>query len=130
MNKGPANSFWQIGKLAPAILVLAMIADAGLRFVPLHQLAFRAWEAARTPFENTGNPFEPDFHYHNRRAYGDLANLGNRPDLREFHDETFTSDRFGFRNPPEFDHPPCAILAGSSFCLRAQFAQVLQPCRD
>ena len=106
----------QIGRLAPAALIAVVLADALLRFLPIEWLAFRAWEPMILKQRPT-TPFEPNRFYHNDRAFGDLANMGNRPDLREFHPETFTTDEFGFRNPPNLatTPPPCAILVGSSF---------------
>jgi hypothetical protein len=84
--------------LAPALLVLTGIAEVALRFVPLDRLTFRAWEAIRVGGED--GPFRPDYRYENPRAYGDLANMGNQRDLREYHAELVVTDGSGYRNAP------------------------------
>jgi hypothetical protein len=114
-NRSNRNRLLQIGTLAPMILVLAFAADATLRLMPIGRFSFRAWEAM-LPESTAESPFAPNRSYRNDRSYGDLANMARRPDLRSIHSEIFTTDEFGFRNPPgAATNPPCAILAGSSF---------------
>jgi hypothetical protein len=53
-----------------------------------------------------------------RRAYGDLAALGNDRRLRQYHDEAFHVDRLGFRNSYDVDHTVYAgIVTGESFAV-------------
>src|SRR5450631_51734 len=102
--------------LIPVLLLATFIADVGLRFVSPQRVAFRAWEPASLYTTKEGW-FAPNFHYENDRAYGDLANLGNLPAFRQYRPETFTTDEFGYRNPPRaggYDMP-AAIVVGDSF---------------
>jgi len=101
--------------LAPAVLIVSAAAEVGLRCLPLDRLSFRSWEALRVGGED--GPFRPNHRYENPRAYGDLANMGNRPDLRQYHAELVVTDRYGFRNPPGLAESGSVrvILTGSSF---------------
>ena len=51
------------------------------------------------------------------RVYGNLAALGNQPDLREYHRVVFTTDSLGYHNRPELAGrgSVSAMLFGSSF---------------
>jgi hypothetical protein len=106
------------GVTVPAFLMLALLADGLSRFMSLDPFTIRAWEAmTRNVFTEGGIPLEPSKHYENDGCYGDLAALSNRHELREYHREVFTTDRFGYRNRQEFSrqNPPDAILVGTSF---------------
>src|SRR5882672_2295016 len=85
--------------LISALLAATLTADLALRRTPIEHISFRAWEAALYGATSLG-VFRPNFHYTNPRVYGDLANLGNLPEYREYRAETFTTDEFGFRNLP------------------------------
>jgi hypothetical protein len=99
--------------LISALLAASLIADVALRCVPIERIAFRAWETAQYGPTALG-AFRPNFHYENPRSYGDLANLGNLPEYREYRAETFTTDEFGFRNLPS-SAPVRLALLGDSF---------------
>jgi hypothetical protein len=98
------------------LVLVTLIADIGLRFVPPGRVYFHAWEAA-TMHATADGSFTPNFRYENNHASGDLANMGNLPQFRHYHQEVFTTDKFGFRNPPRegADGAPSAILVGDSF---------------
>ncbi len=106
-----------IGLAAPGLLVIVLVADAGSRFLSYDLVAFRGYESLRrggTP--GLGGPFARDRTYRNARAYGDLASIGNAPNLRQYRPEVMTTDEWGFRNRPgtaarEID----AVLFGTSF---------------
>jgi SGNH hydrolase-like domain, acetyltransferase AlgX len=104
--------------LIPSLLLAALIADVALRFVPPDRIYFRAWEPAKL-FATADGPFAPNFHYDNDRTYGDLSNLGNRPRFRQYHREIFTTDEFGYRNPPRggTGEMPAVILVGDSYAV-------------
>lgn len=107
----------QLGRLLPSLLVLFLAVDVLLRVVPIELLSFRAWEAA-TQFAPVDAPFEPNRRIHLPREHGDLANLGNLPELREYRAGTiFTTDSFGFRHDPgtRLGGDVGAILIGDSF---------------
>lgn len=108
--------------LAPAVLVLAGLADLGLRFLPRDYFSFRSWEALRVGGE--AGPFRPNRRYATSRAYGDLANLGNLPALREYHAQAVTTDAWGFRNPPALAESGRVrvILTGSSLTAGTEVA--------
>jgi hypothetical protein len=109
------GALFRLHVLAPAVLVLAGLADLGLRLVPLDRITFRSWEALRVGGE--AGPFRPNHRYENARAYGDLANMGNVPELREYHREVVVTDAHGFRNPPALaaSGRVRVLVMGSSF---------------
>ena len=103
----------QLGRVIPRILVVFFALDAMLRLLPLEWISFRAWEVA-TQYASFQAPFEPGRQFHPRREYGDLANMGNLPHLREYRPgTTFTTDSLGFRNKPT-THGFGGILIGDS----------------
>src|SRR5437867_7043333 len=116
----PPNSRLEIGFLAPAVLVLFFAADLALRLLPLERLTFRPWEAVALRHEPPA-PFRPNQHFEEPRVFGDLAALGNMPQRREYHFQSFSTDGLGFRNPPNFlqSNCPSALLVGSSFSIGA-----------
>jgi len=111
------RSVWRLGYVIPRLLAVVCLVDIGLRFMSIDPFTFRAWEALlrdRPP----GAAFEPNRRYYNARSYGDLAALGNFPELRQYRPEQFTTDALGFRNAPEIlDEEVGAILAGDSFAV-------------
>ncbi|HEY2253921.1 MAG TPA: hypothetical protein VGH74_22755, partial [Planctomycetaceae bacterium] len=120
-NGGPVERIapWQLGSLVPKFLVLAFLTDAALRLFSMFSIdafTLRAWEAV-TCYREQGAPFEANKRYHNDRASGDLPAIGNLPQFRQFHEETFTTDVLGYRNPPNLlgSHRPDVLLVGSSF---------------
>ena len=106
---------WQPGFLVPVLLAAWLAADIGLRALPLDRVSYRVWEALRTFGAET--PFRPNARYDRPRVYGNLAALGNQPDLREYHRVVFTTDSLGYHNRPDLatGGSVSAILFGSSF---------------
>jgi hypothetical protein len=95
-------------------LLLFAVVDLAARFlVPVQSVAFRAWEAVNI-FPTSQGAFTPNFVY-DRVAFGDLANMARRPDLREYRREVFTTDSFGFRSTPGSSVPAKALFFGDSF---------------
>lgn len=107
----------QLGFLCPAVMAAAAALNFALSFKSLDWLAFRTWEAAVSVGCPSGiGPFEPGQVYRKDRAYGDLANIGNMADMRQYRREEFTVDRFGFRNDrPLQDAHPVGFVIGDSF---------------
>ncbi|MFN8636408.1 MAG: hypothetical protein U0893_21380 [Chloroflexota bacterium] len=110
----------QLGFLLPAILLGLGLLEVCLRLLPIDTFTYRAWEAMigdAVP----GAPFNGDHAYFTERTYGDLAALGNLPERREYRSERFTTDRLGYRNPPDLVEaaPIDAILLGTSFSVGA-----------
>lgn len=69
------------------------------RFLPLDLVAFRTFEPALNPQGGHGTAeFKPNQITRMHNAYGDLAAMSNSRRLRQYHDEEFHSDEFGFRN--------------------------------
>jgi hypothetical protein len=101
------------------VLGVALVADGLSRFLSIDGLAIRAWEAlSRNAFTEGGVPFEPNRHYVKEHAYGDLAAALNHPTVRQYRREEFTTDAWGYRNPPSSrasTPAPEVILVGSSF---------------
>jgi hypothetical protein len=118
LNRGRIRSWMGLRFLIPSLLFATLIVDAALRFVPPQRVAFRAWEPASL-FATAEGWFAPNFRYENGRSYGDLPNLGNLPRFRQYRREVFTTDKFGYRNPPsrEGNDSPAAILVGDSFAV-------------
>jgi hypothetical protein len=110
------NGAFSTGVVLPSTLVLCLAADAVLRTVPLDPFAFRAWEAV-TRYRAPDAPFAADKVFRTSRAYGDLASLGNLPGSRQYRNETFTTDDWGYRNLPaaHSSAPPEGLLVGTSF---------------
>jgi acetyltransferase AlgX (SGNH hydrolase-like protein) len=101
--------------MAPLILLLGLSVDIGSRFASYDLVGFRAWEAMTRGTGMEGNgPFVPNGRYVNAHAYGDLAALGNRPDLRQYRREVFTTDEFGFRNPTDSVHQRYDVAIGGT----------------
>jgi hypothetical protein len=101
-----------------AMLVAAFCADAATRALPMGTWSFRAWEAV-SAFRASSSPFEPRAAYDSPHASGDLANLGNLRTMRVYRRETFTTDAYGFRNPPgrAESGTVSALLIGDSFAV-------------
>jgi len=122
------RSTFPLRVLLPAVLGLFLVADLVSRLVPPHRIAFRAWEAVTTrglvgwvskllhpaPRAPLGI-LEPARHVDIPRAYGDLASMSNRPWMREYHRERFTTDALGFRNVGSPSDPHVGVVVGSSF---------------
>jgi hypothetical protein len=117
-GRGKMRSRIALRFLIPSLLLTTLIADVALRFVPPQRIAFRAWEPASL-FDTAEGWFAPDFRFENDRSYGDLPNLGNLPRFRKYRREVFTTDEFGYRNPPngKSNDAPAAILVGDSFAV-------------
>ncbi len=107
----------ELGLAIPLVLIVALCADVASRFLSYDLVTFRAWESMqRMSPTGLGGGFDPDARYVSDRAYGDLASMGNQPDMRQYRREVFTTDRFGFRNP---SRPPgtaySTVMVGTSF---------------
>ena len=116
IDRARSRNWLSLRFLIPALLLATLIADVTLRSVPPGIGYFRAWEPA-TLFATAEGSFAPNFHYENSRAFGDLSSFGNLPRFRQYHREVFTTDEFGFRNPPSggTHDTPAAIVVGDSF---------------
>ncbi len=104
-----------LGRIGPAVLLICLLLDISLRFLPPGLITFRAWEAV-TLFATGNGPFIPNAVYRNTRSSGDLASLANLPHLRQYHEEVFSTDAAGYRNRGETAKPFTGILlVGDSF---------------
>ena len=118
------NRWWQIGTLLPAVMLLMFVADVAMRFMPVDLLAFRVWEAVGRGSDEGLGPYKPSYLLAKRHAYGDLANLGNMASPRDYHDEEFRVDNFGYRNAYPADQPhPGGLLIGDSFVVASAVPQ-------
>src|SRR5580698_8957456 len=114
MTTDRPESWCRTGLLIPGIIVACLLTDGALRLLPLRLFAFRAWEGLIHGEDHPTRPFEPNQHIHTPRAFGDLASLANRRDLREYHVEDFTTDALGFRNPPGLLDRPISVLVNGN----------------
>jgi acetyltransferase AlgX (SGNH hydrolase-like protein) len=111
---GRADRRLNLGVVLPVLLVAFVVADVACRALPPARFSFRAWEAM-SRFPANGGPFQPNTRYADTHTYGDLTALGNLRRQRRYRPEVFTTDAFGFRNPPHSDSGTAsAILVGSS----------------
>src|ERR1043166_963944 len=99
MTKIRKRRWWQIGILLPVIMAILFIGDVVGRFLPLDLVAFRTFEPASNPQAGHGTAgFTPNRVTRMHDAYGDLAAMSNSRRLRQYHDEEFDADQYGFRN--------------------------------
>jgi hypothetical protein len=106
-----------MGRAIPLLLLTFFVADVSARFLPVDPLAFRAWEAL-SRYRPLGAAFEPGRRFVREDSYGDAANLGNLPEMRQYRPEVFTTDARGFRNvDPSARGGIRVILAGDSFAV-------------
>ena len=119
MAEGPADSPApvRLGRIGVAVVLVCLLLDVSLRFLPPRFIAFRAWEAVQATSPGHGR-FTPNMVYRNPRSYGDLANIANRPRLRQYREEVFSIDAAGYRNRGEAVKPFTGILVvGDSFAV-------------
>lgn len=115
---------WSIGHLLPRLMLLFFVLDLVLRFVPLGPLTFRAWEAMLRHYPNAVGPFIPNKNYHRDDSYGGVAGIGNLRALRHYHSVDFTTDAFGFHNPPApAQVNPGGIVIGDSFAVGSELPE-------
>ncbi len=106
-----------LGRIAPAVVLICLLLDISLRFLPPGLITFRAWEAVTLLAPGNGSgPFIANAVYRNMRSSGDLANIANLPHLRQYREEVFSTDAAGYRNRGETAKPFSGILlVGNSF---------------
>jgi hypothetical protein len=110
-NTGNSLLSW----IGPVVVLGCMLLDISSRFIPPAAVCFRAWEEMQLFATNSG-PFVPGTVYSNPKSYGDLANLGNLPHMRQCHQEVFSTDTAGYRNQHTAATPFNGILLlGDSF---------------
>lgn len=119
-----SRTAWNPGRFLPRLMLFFFLLDLLLRFVPLDPLTFRAWEAMLRRYPNAEGPFTPNKHYHRDNSYGGVAAIGNLPALRHYHASDFTTDSFGFHNPPALAQPnPVGIVLGDSFAVGSELPE-------
>jgi hypothetical protein len=105
-------------------MLFFFLLDLVLRFVPLDPLTFRAWEAMLRHYPNAVGPFIPAKHYHRDNSYGGVAGIGNLPALRRYHSVDFTTDAYGFHNPPALAQGnSIGIVIGDSFAVGSELPE-------
>jgi SGNH hydrolase-like domain, acetyltransferase AlgX len=94
--------WWQLGNVLPTMMMAVFAINFALCFTTLDWLPYRTWEAALVEpgTETQPGKFAPGRAVQKSRAFGDLANMGNFVDMREYRAEDFRADEFGFRNDP------------------------------
>jgi SGNH hydrolase-like domain, acetyltransferase AlgX len=113
-----------IGRFLPRLMLLFFLADLVMRFFPLAPLTFRAWEAMLRHYPNAVGPFIPNKHYHLANSYGGVAGIGNLPAFRHYHSVDFTTDAYGFHNPPAVTPgDPIGIVIGDSFAVGSELPE-------
>jgi signal recognition particle subunit SEC65 len=126
VNETAKNSLgtWSIGRILPRLMFFLFFLDLLLRFVPLDPLTFRAWEAMLRRYPNAVGPFTPNKHYHRDNSYGGVAGIGNLTVLRRYHAVDFTTDAYGFHNPPSLAQSnPIGIVIGDSFAVGSELPE-------
>jgi hypothetical protein len=113
------SSRWRISRIIPGLIAIAFLLDLAPRFFPLNWLSFRAWEAM-VHFHAPCGPLRSEATYENNTSYGDLAAMGNLPQLRRYHREFFSTDSYGYRRNQSMDgtsRPYRALLLGDSMSM-------------
>ena len=101
--------------LLPRIIGMLLLADIIFRFLPFEPFCFRAWEYM-TRYQEPGAIFQANAQFQRDRTYGNLANIANLPQLRQYRPQRFTTDAHGFRNPPlSMGGQVAAVFVGDSF---------------
>lgn len=113
------NTILRCGYLLPRVLLLWAILDLGLRFAPPQWYTFRLHEFAMITGPHAAGPFRTNLLYKNAHAYGDLAELSNCLECREYRPMNIHIDERGFANPASLRGYD-AILVGDSFCIGAE----------
>lgn len=113
------QSILRPGYLLPRVLLLWAVLDLGLRFAPPQWYTFRLHEFAMITGTHAAGPFRTNLSYENAHAYGDLAELSNCLECREYRPMTIHIDERGFSNPAS-SRGYNAILVGDSFCIGAE----------
>ena len=88
----------KLGRLLPSVLVALCLTDIGLRFMPLDPLCFQAWECMAR-FQEPGAIFQKDTQFKSPTTHGNLSNMGNLPEQRQYRPQVFTTDRTDFGIP-------------------------------
>ena len=112
---------WRIGRTIPIIIAIIFIVDVAARFFPLDWFSFRAWETLAR-YHAACAPFRANAHYENPLSYGDLTALGNLPRYRQYRQEIFSTDAFGFRRNSGVNSPAQKfdiLVVGDSFMVGA-----------
>jgi hypothetical protein len=105
-------------------MLLFFLSDLVMRFFPLAPLTFRAWEAMLRHYPNAVGPFTPNKHYHRDNSYGGVAGIGNLPAFRHYHSVDFTTDIYGFHNPPALaEANPMGMVIGDSFAVGSELPE-------
>lgn len=87
----------KLSRLLPGVLVTLCLTDIGLRFMPLEPLCFQAWECMAR-FQEPGSIFQKNAQFRSATTHGNLSNMGNLRDQRQYRPQVFTTDAYGFRN--------------------------------
>jgi hypothetical protein len=112
---------WEIGRLAPAALLLWFLVDVTLRFLPLDWLDLHPFQVARRS-PGLHSPFIPSLEIRSERPVGELAIAGNLPPTEERAPIRFTTDALGFRATPGMEpgkKPRVLVMEGDSFTFGA-----------
>ncbi len=113
------HSRFRLGYLLPRILVLWAVLDVSLRFAPPQWYTFRLHEFAMVTGSHNLGPFRTDLVYQNSQAYGDLSELSNCAECRQYRPMDVHTDSRGFADPVSA-RSYNAILVGDSFCIGAE----------
>jgi hypothetical protein len=108
---------FRAGYVLPRVLVVLFFLDVLFRFVPLSVFGLRTAGGESRRLFNVVGPFAPNIQIKTASVFGDLANLGNLPRMREYRSSTFTTDSLGFNNPFHLNSAPKVIFLGDSFAL-------------
>ncbi len=115
------KSTFKLGYILPRLMLVLFLADMALRLMPTDWFAFRAFEALFRRYPTVDGPFQPNRHYVNDGAYGDLAGMGNLPSLREVRHEDLWTDQSGFHNVPANPVPRYSgMVVGDSFAISSE----------
>ena len=105
-----------IGRLAPLVLVLWLVTDLGLRFLPPEALDIHPWQHARIGAGRFA-PFAANLSLRSSNVIASAAITGNLQPVEGRVNIRFTTNSAGFRDVPGSDNtaPRVLTMGGSSF---------------
>lgn len=112
------HTAWPHAALLVGLWLALTLVQWASHVVPARLTAFRAWEYVTA----SDRPFRPHALWRGQ-TYGDLANMAGAPQLQRRHEQVFSVDEYGFRNPVgQAARRPQVVIVGDSFAAGSQLS--------
>jgi hypothetical protein len=110
----------QIALLAATWIVIAILQAVGTFLVDDRFFGYREWEFSVVGANTNEAPFRP-YAVWDATSHGDLSHMAGVPQLKQCRHQRFTTDEYGFRNPPgTLDRLPDVVILGDSTAVGSQ----------